>query len=91
VFRRFDVIVPFEKPGEEALRELFSLRLGTFGLSDHQADEVAKVANGWSFADVARACDDAIRSMALEHRERVDEGDIVAALDDMTRRQPSKP
>src|SRR6185436_12063445 len=64
VFRRFDVIVPFEKPTREQL---------------------AVRAEGWSFADVARACDDAVRTMALEEREAIAEHDVVHALIELKR------
>jgi hypothetical protein len=44
-------------------------------------------AEGYSFADVARACDDAIRTMALDDREEITELDIVAALEELKRRE----
>jgi SpoVK/Ycf46/Vps4 family AAA+-type ATPase len=69
VFRRFDVIVPFDKPSREQLVDLLKLRLGPVGLSEQTAERLAGSAAGWSFADVVRACDDAIRTMALDDRE----------------------
>jgi SpoVK/Ycf46/Vps4 family AAA+-type ATPase len=87
VFRRFDVMVPFEKPTQDAIASLLTLRLGAVGLAEERAQALAARADGWSFADVARACDDAIRTMALEGRERVAEPDIVAALEELKRRE----
>jgi SpoVK/Ycf46/Vps4 family AAA+-type ATPase len=87
VFRRFDVIVPFEKPTSEQLAELFKLRLGHVGLYDGQAGELAARAEGWSFADAARACDDALRTMALEDRTAITECDVLQALEELKRRQ----
>lgn len=87
VFRRFDVIVPFERPSREQLVSLLHLRLGTVGLSEQQAEWLANRAEGWSFADVARACDDAIRTMALADRDEISEGDVVSALEALTRRE----
>jgi SpoVK/Ycf46/Vps4 family AAA+-type ATPase len=86
VFRRFDVIVPFEKPTREQLVELLRLRLGTVGLSDEQAQRLAEQAEGWSFADVVRACDDAVRTMALADREQLIEHDLTIALRELTGR-----
>ena len=89
VFRRFDVIVPFDNPTREQLVDLLKLRLGAVGLADAQAAELAGRAEGWSFADVVRACDDAVRTMALDDREKVTIRDIVAALDALKRRKIS--
>ncbi len=71
VFRRFDVIVPFDKPTREQLVDLLKLRLGAVGFGEQDADRLAGSAEGWSFADVVRACDDAVRSMALDDREEI--------------------
>jgi SpoVK/Ycf46/Vps4 family AAA+-type ATPase len=86
VFRRFEVIVPFDMPTRDQLAELVKLRLSTMGVGDDAATRLAAHAEGWSFADVARACDDAVRTMALDDREAVSENDVVQALDELGRR-----
>jgi SpoVK/Ycf46/Vps4 family AAA+-type ATPase len=86
VFRRFDVIVPFDKPTHEQIAELMKLRLSTVGLNEEAATRLAARAEGWSFADVARACDDAVRNMALDDRDEVSERDIDHALEELKRR-----
>jgi SpoVK/Ycf46/Vps4 family AAA+-type ATPase len=87
VFRRFDVIVPFEKPTHAQLVDVLKLRLGTLGLGDVTADALAVQGAGWSFADVVRACDDAVRTMALDDREEIVEGDVLHALAELKRRE----
>jgi len=86
VFRRFDVIVPFDKPTRGQLADLLKLRLSTVGLSMEAAERLAGNAEGWSFADVVRACDDAVRTMALDDREEISERDVVLALEELKRR-----
>lgn len=86
VFRRFDVIVPFDKPSREQIAELMKLRLSTVGLCPEAATRFAAQAEGWSFADVGRACDDAVRTMALDDREEIAERDVVLALEELKRR-----
>ncbi len=86
VFRRFDVIVSFDKPTREQIAELMKLRLSTVGLTEEAATRLAAHGEGWSFADVARACDDAVRTMALDDREEVWERDVVHALEELKRR-----
>jgi SpoVK/Ycf46/Vps4 family AAA+-type ATPase len=87
VFRRFDVIVPFEKPTRSQIADLLVLRLAALGLRTEDASEVAVKAEGWSFADVARASDDAVRSMALAGNDRLSKSDVSTALDGLTRRR----
>jgi len=87
VFRRFDVIVPFDKPTREQRVDLLKLRLGAVGFGEQDADRLAGSAEGWSFADVVRACDDAVRTMALDDREKISERDLVTALEELKRRE----
>jgi SpoVK/Ycf46/Vps4 family AAA+-type ATPase len=87
VFRRFDVIVPFDKPTRQQLVELLTLRLGPVGLTSPQAQQLATLAEGWSFADAVRACDDAVRTMALAEREEITERDVIDGLEALKRRE----
>jgi len=89
VFRRFDVIVPFDKPSYEQVVALLTLRLGPVGLSEQVAESVARSAVECSFADVARACDDAVRTMALDDRDEISEQDVATAFGDLKRRELS--
>jgi AAA+ superfamily predicted ATPase len=86
VYRRFDVIVPFDKPTREQIVDLMELRLSTVGLTHEGASRLAALAEGWSFADVARACDDAVRTMALNDCKEISEPDVVLALEELKRR-----
>lgn len=87
MFRRFDVIVPFEKPTREQIVALLLLRLRAVGLTEQVAQDLAGKAEGWSFADVARACDDAVRTMALDGREQISGNDLLVALEELKRRE----
>ena len=87
VFRRFDVIIPFDKPTRDQLVDLIMLRLGSVGVRDEAAERLGGTAEGWSFADVVRACDDAVRTMALEDREEISEQDLITALEELKRRE----
>lgn len=87
VFRRFDAIMRFDKPTEQQVVDLLRLRLGTLGLTDESARKLAPTADGWSFGDIARACDDAIRTMALANRSSLEELDLEVGLNDLKHRE----
>ena len=87
MFRRFDVIVPFDKPTREQADALFRLRLTNLGLGTDETTRLSERVEGCSFADLARACDDAVRTMALDDRDRVTEQDVLSALEELKRRE----
>ena len=62
------------------------LRLPAVGLSDERAQRLPERLADCSFAAVARVCDDAIRTMALDDREIVCDNDVLAALAPLARR-----
>jgi AAA+ superfamily predicted ATPase len=86
IFRRFDVVLGFELPSVDAIAELLRLRLTAHELEEPIVASLAKRAVGLSFADVARACDDALRSMVLAGSATIRRDDLVAAFDAARRR-----
>jgi SpoVK/Ycf46/Vps4 family AAA+-type ATPase len=86
VFRRFDLILPFQLPTREQIEALLQLRLQSVFVAHDVPSSLTRKAEGLSFADVARACDDAIRSMALDGREKVTVNDVEGALEEVRAR-----
>jgi len=86
IFRRFDVVAPFERPSVEHLVALLMLRLSNVGIERAQAERTAIALDRCSFADAVRVCDDAIRTMALDDRESLVDADVLRALDELRRR-----
>jgi hypothetical protein len=78
--------VPFDKLIREQIADLMELRLWTMGVTHEGAARLAALAEGWSYADVARACDDAVRTMALNDCKEISERDVVLALEELKRR-----
>lgn len=89
VFRRFETIVGFTVPTHAEIVELLKLRIGAFDLRRERLGALAALAEGLSYADVARACDDAIRTMALDGREQLAEADLADAITEARRRVPT--
>ena len=87
VFRRFDLIVPFEPPTHKQVVHLLMLRLTFVGLTETDAEQHSTLVDGRSFADVARACDDAVRTMALDNREHISKEDIEHAFHQLKQRE----
>lgn len=87
LFRRFDDVVPFDLPTPKALRSLLSLRTATYGFNSRAIGELAKKADGLSYADVTAAVVDAVKEMVLDGRESLRPADVSAALAEIARQQ----
>jgi SpoVK/Ycf46/Vps4 family AAA+-type ATPase len=86
IFRRFDVVLAFDPPSQEALAQLIRLRLPKHTLAESFVQSLASRAKGLSFADAARACDDAIRTMVLSGDASLREEILAASFDAMSHR-----
>jgi SpoVK/Ycf46/Vps4 family AAA+-type ATPase len=71
VFRRFDDVAEFQLPDLARLKQLLTMRTAATGLTKQSLPSLAKLALGLSYADVARAVDDARKSMVLSGRKRL--------------------
>jgi SpoVK/Ycf46/Vps4 family AAA+-type ATPase len=86
VFRRFDDVAIFDLPNATEIAALMRMRTAGRGVSDAATRDLAKAANGLSFADVARAVDDALKTMVLEGRKRLRADDIRVAINEVQAR-----
>lgn len=87
LFRRFDEILEFKMPTQDDLIELIELRLSIFKLSKKFISNIIKNEKfKLSFADISRACDNAVKNMILEERDYLKEQDLRKALEDVEKR-----
>lgn len=81
LFRRFDDVIEYRGPTRELAAQLVSERLGPFlGKLDVQA--VVNQSSDLSYADLARACDDAVKEAILRDAVEVAESAMVSALEE---------
>lgn len=71
LFRRFDDVLHYSLPEKEEIRRLIESRLGSFLSKKTSLDVAAKTATSLSHAEVAQACDDAIKEAILADRKTV--------------------
>jgi AAA+ superfamily predicted ATPase len=80
LFRRFDDVVAYEKPDADEVRELISNRLKSYLGKRTGWKRVREAAVGLSHAEIARACDDALKDCILASRSSVNSDELVMAL-----------
>lgn len=81
LFRRFDDVIHYLKPDSPQANALISNRLGMF-VGKLQIKNIIDHALGLSHAEIAYACDDAIKEAILSDKEAVNEQELIKMLDD---------
>ena len=72
LFRRFDDVIEYKLPGRELIARALGSRLGSFLPPDLRTDELAQEAEGLSYAEITRACDEALKEAILSDHSLVD-------------------
>ena len=71
LFRRFDDVLHSHLPEKVEIERLIENRLGSFRSKKIQFESSAKIAESLSHAEIAQACDDAIKETILADRKSV--------------------
>jgi SpoVK/Ycf46/Vps4 family AAA+-type ATPase len=82
LFRRFDDVVRYEFPSPELAKQLIENRLSVFGVQNLTWKDVLSAAEGLSYAELSRACDDAARRAILSDKSEITMEGLLAALNE---------
>ena len=82
LFRRFDDLVRYQLPDTERVVETLKAKLGNFASKAIPWSKAAAAAKGLSFADVTRACEDAIKESLIHERLSVTGPQLIHAIRD---------
>jgi SpoVK/Ycf46/Vps4 family AAA+-type ATPase len=80
LFRRFDDVVEYGLPEQEQLICALQAKLSLFQNSKIDWRKLADSASGLSYADITRACEDAMKEAITHDRQKVVTGDILKNL-----------
>jgi SpoVK/Ycf46/Vps4 family AAA+-type ATPase len=80
LFRRFDDIIRFEMPNAEQAKLMLQSRLSGFKPAKINWTTIARLAAGLSYADITRACEDAIKDVLISGRNAISQADVASAL-----------
>ena len=87
LFRRFDDIIVYDRPGAAAVHQLVSNRLAPFDVPTFDWSKIDAHADGLSHADICQACDDAAKEAVLADREAIDARVLYRALENRRQRR----
>lgn len=80
LFRRFDLSIEYGLPGEELLDEMLRARLAYFDTRHLDFKAAIKAALGLSYAEIAKACEQAAKNSVLRGDKEIREAELLAAL-----------
>ncbi|WP_106496275.1 AAA family ATPase [Lentibacillus sp. Marseille-P4043] len=66
LFRRFDDVMEYKNPDIEQITRLFKMKLHGKASNDIFSDDVYKEAQGLNYADIVKACEEAVKYSILE-------------------------
>ncbi|MFW5489334.1 MAG: AAA family ATPase [Desulfovibrio sp.] len=82
LFRRFDDTMHYSLPSEKEIISLIKNRLGEFMPASLSTKAVANIAKDLSHAEIALACDDAIKEAILADKNRITATQLRAMLEE---------
>ena len=71
LFRRFDDVLHYELPGISHIADLLKRRLAGSVAKGFQWEDLAKLAQGLSYAEVTRAANEALKDALIHDRDRI--------------------
>lgn len=80
LFRRFDDVIEFELPPRDLIEQTMSNKLLHFKKKNMDWKRLAERAEGLSYADITKACEDAIKDAIIHDREEVSMEDLLKPL-----------
>ncbi len=82
LFRRFDDILHYGLPDQAQIATLLKARLGRKARKGVSWKRLAAKANGLSYAEIVRVCDEALKEAVIEQKESLGESDIRRAIEE---------
>jgi len=80
LFRRFDDIIEYKLPEREFIIKAVKSKVASVKKSKFDWDALADVAVGMSYADIARACEEAIKGMIIDDRLELTQCELLDTL-----------
>ena len=80
LFRRFDDVLRFDLPSSNEIKKLLKLKLNKFMSPKILTQEIINLALGLCHADIAKACENAIKQAILNDKKYVSQDNIKEML-----------
>lgn len=89
VYRRFDDIIEYQLPNPAQIADTLRARMREFAESDIDWQALGAKASGLSYAEIARAADEAIKEAIIHDRTVVSHAEVMQALSERLAMRPA--
>jgi SpoVK/Ycf46/Vps4 family AAA+-type ATPase len=80
LFRRFDDVIEYKLPEREFIIKALKSKVASVKRTRIDWEALADLANGMSYADVARSCEEAIKAVIIDDRPELTQQDLIDTL-----------
>ncbi|MBG0749838.1 MULTISPECIES: AAA family ATPase [Pectobacterium] len=80
LYRRFDDVIEYELPVEESLTKLIKSKFISYELDVYSFSAIIKAAEGLSYAEISKSCDDSIKHSIIKNNKFVTQETLVNML-----------
>jgi SpoVK/Ycf46/Vps4 family AAA+-type ATPase len=80
LFRRFDDVIQYELPDRKLIIDTIKSRLTSYMKSNIEWNKLAEIALGFNYAELTRACDEAVKESIIYDRKTLTTKDIMHSL-----------
>ncbi len=80
LFRRFDEVIQYNLPDASLIKEAMLRRLSLFEIVDFEWNDIIERAQGLSYGDLSKACDDAAINAILIDSKKIKAAEMLKAL-----------
>jgi SpoVK/Ycf46/Vps4 family AAA+-type ATPase len=80
LFRRFDELIEYELPGIELITETLKNKLCLYENINVEFNEVARAAQGLSYAEITQACEEAVKDTVISNRKVITTNDVLTPI-----------
>lgn len=80
LFRRFDDILEYKLPVQEEIINTFKSKLASFKVSRINWAKISEEADGLSYGDISRVCEDSIKEMIIHNKKQITQSTISRAV-----------
>lgn len=82
LYRRFDDVIEYARPTHDSIMDLISSRFIAFDLNINDCDKLMASADGLSYAEIKKSCDDAVKLALINNVQKVEQSDLVSLLNE---------
>jgi len=82
LFRRFDDVIEYALPNKKNIMQTLKAKLASFKQEEISWQLASEAAEGLSYADITKACEDAMKHSIINETDGVSEEELVKALNE---------